>query len=663
MNHPNRRLTAEEIEKLEMRHCTAEDWSLISVPHDFDTKTLRNVHFYGSNVLGRFDKKIKFYDGIEKPTGIYDASLHNCNIGDNVLIRGVHHLIANYDIEADVVIKNTDQVVMSESSTFGNGTMVAVLDEAGGRSIPIYEYLSAHLAYMMTLYRHRRDLQEKLFAWVNQYAESRRSERGFIGAGTRILNCHSIVNVYFGPNALAEGVHRLENATLNSKMESPVIVGSGVIGRNFIVSSGSEISDGAIVENCFIGQGCQLSKQYSAENSLFFANCQGFHGEACSIFAGPYTVTHHKSTLLIAGMFSFLNAGSGSNQSNHMYKLGPIHHGIIQRGSKTASDSYLLWPAKIAPFTLVMGRHYKNSDTSDLPFSYLIENKDESYLMPGINLRSVGTIRDAIKWPRRDRRTDPETLDFINFNLLSPFTIQKMVRGQQVLEDLQSISGKTSQTYSYSSTIIKNSSLQKGWQLYNMGITKFLGNSVITRLKDSGIKTEEEMRQRLTPGTKIGEGEWIDLGGLIAPKREISSLMNKIEAGEIDNLTEAREWFARLHQNYYEYEWTWSSQLLEKRLGKPISEMNVGDIAGMVERWKESVISLDRMLYEDAKKEFTLKSQTGFGSDGNEETRSQDFEMVRGTFENNQFVREILNHIERKSRLADIMLEQLNQIK
>jgi hypothetical protein len=90
--------------------------------------------------------------------------------------------------------------------------------------------------------------------------------------------------------------------------------------------------------------------------------------------------------------------------------------------------------------------------------------------------------------------------------------------------------------------------------------------------------------------------------------------------------------------------------------------MTISDIKGMVERWKESVVSLDRMLYDDARKEFTLKSQTGFGSDGNEETRSQDFEVVRGTFENNQFVREILDHIERKSRLADIMLEQLNQL-
>jgi hypothetical protein len=128
---------------------------------------------------------------------------------------------------------------------------------------------------------------------------------------------------------------------------------------------------------------------------LFFSNCQGENGEACALFAGPYTVTHHKSTLLIAGMFSFMNAGSGSNQSNHMYKLGPIHQGIVERGAKTTSDSYVLWPAKVGPYSLILGRHYKHSDTSNLPSSYLIENDNTTYIAPGVNLRSVGTIRDA----------------------------------------------------------------------------------------------------------------------------------------------------------------------------------------------------------------------------------------------------------------------------
>ena len=104
-----------------------------------------------------------------------------------------------------------------------------------------------------------------------------------------------------------------------------------------------------------------------------------------------------------------------------MYKLGPIHQGIVERGSKTTSDSYVLWPAKIGAFSLVMGRHVRHPDTSKLPFSYLIEKGSESYLVPGVNLKSVGTIRDALKWPKRDNRKDPEHLDMVNFNLLSPY--------------------------------------------------------------------------------------------------------------------------------------------------------------------------------------------------------------------------------------------------
>ena len=183
-------------------------------------------------------------------------------------------------------------------------------------------------------------------------------------------------------------------------------------------------------------------------DSLFFSNCQGENGEACSIFAGPFTVTHHKSTLLIAGMFSFMNAGSGSNQSNHLYKLGPIHQGILERGAKTASDSYILWPSRVGAFSLVMGRHVNHADTSNLPFSYLIEQQNNTYLVPGVNLRSVGTIRDAQKWPKRDRRKDPDRLDCINYNLLSPFTIQKMMKGIQLLQNLQYSSGELSDVYS-----------------------------------------------------------------------------------------------------------------------------------------------------------------------------------------------------------------------
>ena len=428
-------------------------------------------------------------------------------------------------IEDNVIIENLELCSIEGDCSFGNGYQVEVLDETGGRKIMIYDYLSAHLAYIMAFYKHRSCAIEKMEKMISDYSEEIKSSRGKIGRNSVLQNCRQIKNVKFGSFTKVNGINRLENGSVNSNEKAPVILGTGITAQNFIFSSGSEISDGTIIANCFIGQGCILSKQYSAENSLFFANCQGFHGEACAVFAGPYTVTHHKSTLLIAGMFSFCNAGSGSNQSNHMYKLGPIHHGVVERGSKTTSDSYLLWPAKIGAFTLVMGRHYKNIDTSDLPFSYLIENKDDSWLAPAVNLQSVGTIRDVVKWPKRDRRKDPKLHDCINFNLLSPFTIQKMLNGIEILQNLRQVSGETTDTYAYHSTLIKRQSLERGIDLYTKAMYKFLGNSIISRMDKCGVESFSEIIDCLKPASDVGSGNWSDLAGLLAPQTEIRKIL------------------------------------------------------------------------------------------------------------------------------------------
>ena len=483
---------------------------------------------------------------------------------------------------------------------------------------------------------------------------------GTIGSHVTIVNSGYIKNVRIGDYCEIEGAGRLKNGSINSNAADPVHIGYGVVCDDFIISSGSHIEDGTMITRCFVGQACHMGHNYSASDSLFFSNCQEENGEACAIFAGPFTVTHHKSTLLIAGMFSFMNAGSGSNQSNHMYKLGPIHQGALERGAKTTSDSYILWPARIGAFSLVMGRHVNHPDTSDLPFSYLIEDKNTTYLVPGVNLRSVGTIRDAQKWPKRDLRKDSVRLDQINYNLLSPYTIQKMMKGRSILKELQRVSGETSEIYSYQSAKIKNSALNKGIGFYETAIHKFLGNSVIKRLEGIHFKNNEEIRHRLLPDTAIGEGEWVDISGLIAPKTEIERLMNDIEAGVLHTVDQIHDRFAGMHANYYTYEWTWAyGKMLEFYDLKP-DTITAKDIIAIVRQWQKSVVGLDRMVYEDAKKEFSLTSMTGFGADGSKEEQMLDFEQVRGVFESNPFVTAVLEHIEVKTALGNELVERLS---
>jgi len=653
-----RQLSDKEIATLTVYGCSAENWKNVEVVADFTTDYISNVHFSGIVKIGRFNKVFEQAGGLKKHAGLNNCCLHNCTIGNDVFIDKIHNYIANYNIDDGTYIENVNLILVDGLTSFGNGVKVPVMNEGGGREIPIFDWLSAPLAYILTLYRHRPSLIQNLQNMIDAYANSLQSNIGQIGKNVRIVNCGSVKNVKIGDFAIIEGASLLENGTVNSNSQAPVIVGSGVKCNDFILSSGVSVTDSTLVSRCFIGQGCILGKHYSALDSLFFSNCQGMHGEATAIFAGPYTVSHHKSTLLIAGMFSFLNSGSGSNQSNHMYKLGPIHQGICERGAKTTSDSYLLWPAKIGAFTLVMGRHYKHSDTSDLPFSYLIENATESFLVPGVNLRSVGTIRDAQKWPKRDNRKDSQKLDPINFNLLSPYSISKMIKGAEVLRNLQQISGETTDIYTYQNCSLKNSSVRKGIQLYNIAINKFLGNSLITRLHDFKITNIEELIKRLKPDTTKGIGEWIDLSGLIAPKNVVDELLTSIEVGN-ETLESIQNAFETMHKEYYNYEWTWALSKLEKHWNKTVDEIDFKDIINMVELWKESVVKLDNLIYSDAKKEFDLNSKTGFGVDGDEEQKHKDFESVRGSFENNPFVLEVLKHIKVKTALGNELINKL----
>ncbi len=657
-----RKLTEEEINRLKGQSCLADDWGQVEVAGDFSTEYVHHTRFSGHVRLGVFQKEFMLPGGIGKHSGLRHVTLHNVTVGDNCCIENIQNYIANYEIGADTFIENVDILLVDGVSTFGNGVEASVLNEMGGREVPINDKLSAHLAYIMALYRHRPELVARIKALTDYYAKKHASAMGTIGSHVMILNTGSIRNVRVGDYCHICGAGRLSNGSINSNEQAPVHIGHGVICDDFIISSGSHVDDGAMLSRCFVGQACKLGHNYSASDSLFFSNCQGENGEACAIFAGPFTVTHHKSTLLIAGMFSFMNAGSGSNQSNHMYKLGPIHQGTLERGAKTTSDSYILWPSRVGAFSLVMGRHVTHSDTTNLPFSYLIEQNNTTYLAPGVNLRSVGTIRDAQKWPKRDGRTDPHKLDYINYNLLSPYTVQKMFKGHEILENLRQVSGELSDIYSFHSAKIRNSALVKGLRFYEIAIHKFLGNSVIKRLEGTAFRTNEEIRARLKPDTPIGSGEWVDISGLIAPKSEVDRLMDAIEQGRVARLADINAEFGRMHANYYTYEWTWAYEKLEEFYGIAPESMTAADIIRIVEKWKEAVVGLDRMVYEDAKKEFSLASMTGFGADGSRLEKELDFEQVRGDFESNPFVTAVLKHIEVKTALGDELIGRMRQV-
>ncbi len=673
MEKQYRKLRNTEILIMESLGCSCKDWEKVEVAEDFIANRVRESSFSGFIKLGSFKRTFFLSGGIQKKSGIRNVALHNVEIEDDCYVENVHNYIANYKIGSNSFIENVDLILVDGISSFGNGVPVNVLNETGGREILIHNKLSAQIAYITALYRHRPKLIEKINELSRNYAQKHSSAIGTIGSFCTIINTGKVSGVKIGDYCNKEGASFLMNGTINSTKESPVSIGVRVRAKDFIISSGAKLDSGCCIERCYVGQSTVLANGYMAQDSVFFANCHGENGEACSVFAGPFTVTHHKSSLLISGLFSFMNTGSGSNQSNHMYKLGPIHQGLMERGSKTTSDSYILWPAHIGAFSLVMGRHVFHPDTSNLPFSYLIEKKNATYLSPGVNLRSVGTIRDAQKWPKRDKRAQEARLDNINYNLLSPYTIQKMFNGIQILEDLKKTSGETTDVFTYHSAKITNSSLSKGLDYYHIAIKKFLGNSIIKRLEtfnpylgdksNTSILPEdkqmEQIRELLSPSTLCGKGDWLDLSGLIAPKNEIENLLNDIEENKIHKLGEINEVLNNIHANYYNYEWTWASEKLETYFNISLKAITKDQIIEIVKEWKQVLILLDKMVYDDAKKEFSLAVKTSFGADGSLSDKAKDFAQVRGEFESNPFVMSVLDHIKVKGALGDELISRL----
>ena len=106
-----------------------------------------------------------------------------------------------------------------------------------------------------------------------------------------------------------------------------------------------------------------------------------------------------------------------------------------------------------------------------------------------------------------------------------------------------------------------------------------------------------------------------------------------------------------------------AADVLAEFYGKEISRFTTDDVIQVVENWKRSVLDMDKFLYEDAKKEFSMSKMTGFGVDGTNGAREEDFTQVRGEFDNNATVLVIKHHMEKKEKLGNEIISQMQMLK
>ncbi len=586
-----RQLDEKEIRQLEDNNCWAEDWQRVMVADDFNPNAVRNVTFYGNVKLGSFDKSIEVSKTFMRRTGVYNATLRNVTIGNNSLVENVGNYINNYVIGSDCYISNICTMETTEGATYGEGNIISVLNEVGEGNVVSYHGLTSQIAALMVRHAGNNAFRTAIRRLVAEYIQRTTPDTGTIGNGVKIVNTKEVTNTVVYNDCEINGAARISDCTIMSSPEASVFIGTGVICENSIIAHGSSIINSVKMQDCFVGEACKLSNGFTAAQSVFFANSYMSNGEACAAFCGPFSSSHHKSSLIIGGMFSFYNAGSATNFSNHAYKMGPIHYGTLERGAKTASGAYLLMPAHIGTFSVCFGKLMYHPDTRSLPFSYLIAYGDIMYLVPGRNLTTVGLYRDIRKWPKRDMRSKQSQKSIVNFDWLSPFSVGEIIQGKKILERLREASGDNVSTYNYHEYVIKTSSLRKGIKYYDIALRIFMG-AVLKR------------HALVPPVSTVGTGKWNDLSGLLLPDSEEQQLVSDIADGTIESMDDIVDRLNAINDDYNEYRWAWAYRMILDYYG--LSEITPQD----AERIHADYITARRAwiaeIKKDAEKEYQL---------------------------------------------------------
>ncbi len=587
-------LTPDRIRNLEERGCTAEDWSKVKIHPGSDLALFRNVEFEGDVTIGLISRDRS------ARCAVRDILLRDCTVGDGVRLRHVPGGISNAVIGNDVEIENCASISFTPGSHCGVGCRVAVLDETGSREVIIYPGLSSQAAMVMA--RAKRAEAEKIYSLVDSRIDSGELRvNPASGERAKIINCGPITDVAVGHDVTIDSALSLrDGAILNNapgKSAGLTYVGPGTDAENFIIEDG-KVSAGALLRNVYVGQGAVIEKGFTAHDSLFFANCAMENGEACALFAGPFSVSMHKGTLLIGCQTSFMNAGSSTNQSNHMYKLGPVHWGVLERGVKTSSGSYLMLGANIGAFSLLMGHHKTHPDSREFPFSYLFgDAQGATVVVPGVMLRSCGLLRDEKKWPARDRRDMIEGLphyDRIVCSVLNPVTVDAMINALDIIRPMLSRPADDDRYHRYKGMKLSRASLERAMKLYYLGIMKYLSGFINPDGKyseNSAGGANPNLFSPLAEGeTSHPEscGEWIDISGLPMPREKLKSALECDSLREMDNI------FDDCLANYVEYQKEWIDRRFPAHLRLSAEEIRRG-----AEEF-DRLVELDRETYRES---------------------------------------------------------------
>jgi len=116
-----------------------------------------------------------------------------------------------------------------------------------------------------------------------------------------------------------------------------------------------------------------------------------------------------------------------------------------------------------------------------------------------------------------------------------------------------------------------------------------------------------------------------------------------------------------IHAAYDEAKLRWCAAFLAEREGIDLAAVTDEQLATIVTDWRDAALKLNKLILLDARKEFDPFSKTGFGIDGDDDVAEADFQAVRGTLDDNAFVRGLHDEARQIAARAEALLAGLGQ--
>lgn len=282
------------------------------------------------------------------------------------------------------------------------------------------------------------------------------------------------------------------------------------------------------------------------------------------------------------------------------------------------------------------------TDSHEWPFSYLVEQGNAYYVLPGITLRGVGTLRDIGKWPARDRRFPrvPQT-DTVSFDAFSPYTMERVWQAIHTLEGLTGRFGEDAKEITWNGLRLKEKSVKQGIEWYRLALDRYLGEQLIRQLETHEGMPSDGLCELLRPRAACSD-RWGDIGGMLAPISEINDIIRTITTGQLDRIEKLGERFRLIHDRYDDFAWAWTWNLLHEIYPDAYGKDFIPSLClPVIRKWETAATALNRQIIADATKDISTGSLAGFGIDSDEETAVDDAVAVRGSVQQCGIIQEL----------------------